>query len=93
MTQNVGGGKNIILTGVGINLINSDITVTGGGVTTGNLTINGNTILPLFTSTPPDSTSPGTPGTLMMNNNGGSAYLYYCIASGNWVRSLFVTYV
>jgi hypothetical protein len=42
--------------------------------------------LPLFTSTPPESNSSGTPGTLLITNEAGIVYMYYCVQSGVWRR-------
>lgn len=51
----------------------------------GRMTVSGNAMILEGTQTPA-SNDGGKPGEIAFGLDGGSAYLYYCIASGNWAR-------
>jgi len=45
-----------------------------------------------YMDTPPGGNSAGTPGTLLITNEAGTVYMYYCVQSGLWRRFTASTY-
>jgi hypothetical protein len=70
---------------------NSDTTGTFiAGTATSRFTVNGDTMRIVGTRTPA-SNAAGTAGDFAFGSTGGTTYLYYCIASGNWGRVALTT--